>query len=378
MICRRCEKRAGRGMRGFCDAHYRALPDVGYIPAAPVRDHIIALLAEGWTLAHLAHQTGLDWTGIQRIYNGQYARVEKRTRDLLMAVEVTGSIVNRGAQRLPNVGVRRRLQALAAFGYSMKHLGEEMGVTEQCINHWHQTPLVYAETIEKVAHLFDRLATTPGPSKRAVNHAKRKGWPLPLEWDDDSIDDPSATPSGRRPEDVEEAPAKGERIGHPIPGHLDRYEAFRDGTILARGEDTHYMQYGKLRTRRSEDAVLVPYINNHNPSHGRYPVVKINMGRLNTKGHNYARPFRVSKLIALAFLETPFEVDDTTASKQWRIDHIDGDYANCAVDNLRWIRTAPGLVGDELAFAEAQLNNPTKEDANDVLARLFANSREAA
>jgi DNA-binding NarL/FixJ family response regulator len=45
------------------------------------------------------------------------------------------------------------------------------------------------------------LSRIPGPSQRARNDARRKGWHGPLAWDDD-IDDPTAKP------DIDQHPDK--------------------------------------------------------------------------------------------------------------------------------------------------------------------------
>ncbi|MGO5480449.1 hypothetical protein ACTQVS_09920, partial [Anaerovoracaceae bacterium HCP3S3_H6] len=42
-----------------------------------------------------------------------------------------------------------------------------------------------------------RLSTGP-QSTRVRNYAERQGWAPPAAWDDDTIDDPTATPHGIR------------------------------------------------------------------------------------------------------------------------------------------------------------------------------------
>lgn len=85
-----------------------------------------------------------------------------------------------------------------AWGYSSFMIADELGVTQSVVSNWLMRESVTSETASRVANLFDRLSTTPGPSKSAATRAKRKGWPLPMEWDDDEIDDPSAQPGGAR------------------------------------------------------------------------------------------------------------------------------------------------------------------------------------
>ena len=98
-------------------------------------------------------------------------------------------------------GTERRLRALVAIGYMQSEIAREMGTHEswlsRLIGGYGRT--VNAATVARVKEVYDRLAMTPGPSDRARRHAKAKGWPPPLAWDEDTIDDPAATPDvGRR------------------------------------------------------------------------------------------------------------------------------------------------------------------------------------
>ena len=45
-----------------------------------------------------------------------------------------------------------------------------------------------------MAALYDELWNTPGGSAQSERIAARHGWALPIEWDDDRIDDPKARP----------------------------------------------------------------------------------------------------------------------------------------------------------------------------------------
>lgn len=93
-------------------------------------------------------------------------------------------------------GTRRRIQGLLALGWSLQQLGDRVGVTGACVCHWTVRPRVTQVTAVRVRRLYDDLSmTVPAGwmAERARRQAKRKGWPVPLTWDDDSIDDPTAT-----------------------------------------------------------------------------------------------------------------------------------------------------------------------------------------
>jgi hypothetical protein len=95
------------------------------------------------------------------------------------------------------------VQALVAFGYPQAHLARELGIDvanmrpltgrpAQDARHLGQE--ITAARHRQIAVLFDRLQMQPGPSARARNIGNKHGWALPLEWDEESIDDPDAKP----------------------------------------------------------------------------------------------------------------------------------------------------------------------------------------
>lgn len=97
-------------------------------------------------------------------------------------------------------GTRRRLRALQAIGWPLQSIAEQLGYTDQGA----LTPILYRQkqieigTAQRIATLYDRLSMTPGPSRRVTAIARRRGWPPPLAWDGDTIDDPYAQPTGIR------------------------------------------------------------------------------------------------------------------------------------------------------------------------------------
>lgn len=99
-------------------------------------------------------------------------------------------------------GTRRRLEALAAIGWPLHDIAARLGLPARQISNWRATthPHIRRSRAAAVARIYDQLWDTPGPSERARGHAARAGWPVPMAWSDDTIDDPAAEPDlGRRP-----------------------------------------------------------------------------------------------------------------------------------------------------------------------------------
>lgn len=58
---------------------------------------------------------------------------------------------------------------------------------------------VTVQTRAGVAALYEQLWNPAHPNPTAVAHARRHGWAPPMAWDDETIDDPNATPEGVGP-----------------------------------------------------------------------------------------------------------------------------------------------------------------------------------
>jgi len=210
MPCRRCAAKPAR-TRGLCPPCYenerrRIVWESSYVDAEPVRAHIRALRAAGIGNKRLRLLSGVSHNTIQVIMTGRPERgsgptkkVWRRTAEKLLTVpvpETPHAAVADGA-KVPALGTRRRLQALVAFGYSRTQLCQRIGmdITNGCRLFRDDQAAVTAATARTVEALFRELHMTPGLSVRARNEGRRRGWPMPMEWEEDTIDDPNAVPA---------------------------------------------------------------------------------------------------------------------------------------------------------------------------------------
>lgn len=92
---------------------------------------------------------------------------------------------------IPALGTRRRLQALAAAGWSLRQIAAHLYVSHNTVATWRTQPRISVRNANRVAALYDDIGLTEGGNTRARNQAA--GWPAPIEWGD-NIDDPAAKP----------------------------------------------------------------------------------------------------------------------------------------------------------------------------------------
>lgn len=179
-----------------------------------VRAHLRSLMAAGMGAKTISAAAGYAGMGtVNAILWGKYLdqpdhpehrpprrRVRRDVADRLLAITVQ---LADGA-KVDGTGTSRRLQALVAIGWSGSRLAELLGYDRASF-----TPILHgrggttAKGAAAVRALYDQLwdapptgtdAATRGSVSRARNFARSNGWPPPLAWDDDTIDDPDARP----------------------------------------------------------------------------------------------------------------------------------------------------------------------------------------
>lgn len=135
--------------------------------------------------------------------------------------------------RIDSPTVTRRLQALAAIGWSGKRLAERLGMDYHHVLRlmFARYPRVNFSTYERVAALYAELCDRPAPlvttsdrisAQQALGHAHRGGWRTPAEWHDIDLDE---TPTDE-PAPVDEIAARRAADITPTgPSRLDQYFA---------------------------------------------------------------------------------------------------------------------------------------------------------
>lgn len=176
------------------------MPYSDQVDAAPARAHVRTLLDGGMSISQIQFASGVNRTAIRVLlgdFPGRTASAQIRTGT---ATRLLRTRLNRGASidgLVPSAGTVRRLHALVALGYPMRDIAARLGGRTRVVQIGRR-PLMTAAAAQAVMALYDDLHDTPGPSTRAREYARNRGWLTPAWWDDDTIDDPLAEPDGTR------------------------------------------------------------------------------------------------------------------------------------------------------------------------------------
>lgn len=183
----------------------------GLVDAAPAREHILALMAQGMGLKQIIKVSGVSSGAYSRLIYGSRTpdgvrepsrRITPATAARVLAVELHLA----GGARTSSLGAVRRLQSLVALGWSQQKLADRLGIlpanfTAVILG---RRALITAATDTAARALYDELsmqlppqdtAGQRGSVTRAQRQAKRNGWAPPLAWDDADFDDPDGRPA---------------------------------------------------------------------------------------------------------------------------------------------------------------------------------------
>lgn len=184
---------------GLCKPHYdaatRGIP-TGRVSTKLAAEHISALRRAGLGTPRISELSGIPGITIWRIPKRQ--KMLAGVAASILAVPVPGGPMDMtmdGAY-IPITGSRRRLRALQALGYPLPDLSARIGATRDALGDIAsgQNTCVTAGVARRIEQAFRELQLTPGPSNITRIRSSKKGWYLPLAWDEDTIDDPDARP----------------------------------------------------------------------------------------------------------------------------------------------------------------------------------------
>lgn len=185
--------------------------DVGRVDAEPVRQHIANLMTYGIGMKRIAALAGVSNATLGKIMYGDRtrnmpprARTERRVAEAVLEVQqILENLA--GGQIVDGTGTARRLQALVTIGWPQSQLAQMAGFERSNFGPVVLGRNVTAATARKVQAIYNQHWNDPQTghdwhtrtaATRARNYAKARDWAPPLAWDDETIDDPTATPAG--------------------------------------------------------------------------------------------------------------------------------------------------------------------------------------
>lgn len=176
---------------------YRLPIERTLVPAAGAQEHVRRLRAAGMGKRLIAAQAGVALETVQRLARGTIRRgIQPRVEAAILAVQLDTWL--RDA-----TGAQRRVRALARLGWTIPQIAAAAGIDARVVGDLSQgrRKHLYRHHDDAIRSAYDRLAMHTGPSPIAARRAATKGWPPPLAWDDDQLDDPAGRPDGARPTD---------------------------------------------------------------------------------------------------------------------------------------------------------------------------------
>lgn len=184
-----------------------------FVDAGPARDRVRELMAAGVGLKTIAKRSELPHGTLWKLVYGKKKadgsqtpsrRVTQNTADRLLALDPKDQTLLADGARIDSTGTARRIQALVAIGWSMSRIAEQLGILRSNFTDVaHGRTDVTMATARAARELYEAWSMRVPPesthrekisASRARNLARAYGWAPPLAWDDEAIDDPSATP----------------------------------------------------------------------------------------------------------------------------------------------------------------------------------------
>jgi hypothetical protein len=175
------------------------------VPVERALEHIQYLRGLGMNHKLVAEVAGLNPSTTNRMLfpvNGRRTtKIRRETESAILAVKFDLDKIPDMANVLA-VGTHRRVQALVAIGWSLPRLAEQLGMDNSHLQILDRK-YVLARKARAVRSVYNRLwdkqpkLTTRferAAYSKTINWAKRQEFLPPAAWDDDTIDDPGATP----------------------------------------------------------------------------------------------------------------------------------------------------------------------------------------
>lgn len=163
-------------------------------PNRPVGLRIRLWLDLGFDIQHIADAAGVARTTLERILAEPDGTTYVGTHDAVMDVRRADF----APKRWHDVGLQRRVQALAVQGWTFNDIAQAAGVHPETARNIANGHMCNSRARERLMKAFADLSARECPdhpkATRARAYAKRRGWHSLAVWDD--VDSPRERPKG--------------------------------------------------------------------------------------------------------------------------------------------------------------------------------------
>lgn len=195
--------------RAYRIAHTRQEMDraqgiTGRVDAAATRARVAKLLLAGMSIGDIAQRSGVSPTSVRAINRGAYTRIYRTTQDAIRGIPIpkaTTTPIVRGY--VTAIGSQRRLQALAALGWTREALSARTGLSARTIGDIRRgdQARVFIDHHQAIVGVYEELwnqhpedhEISANTASRLRAFALRSGWKRPADLDDDHIDWPDTS-----------------------------------------------------------------------------------------------------------------------------------------------------------------------------------------
>lgn len=182
--------------------------DNGLVDVEPAREHVALLMSYGMGWQRCAEVTGIGYTAMSQLIYGRKGsskdprkgetlkRISREKAQKILAVKPSLDLLRPGT-RISSRGVRRRVQALVARGWSQSKLSAMVGVERSNWSRVMESDQVRVSLHIEIAELYSRLWNVEPPHAvwrdkisyaRTIKYAQQHRWLPPLAWDDIDTD----------------------------------------------------------------------------------------------------------------------------------------------------------------------------------------------
>lgn len=197
--CARTGCEADATTRGFCESDYRRRVRMGiykYRDASAARAHVVKLRGLGWTYEQIADAAQVSTWVPHKLATGVTRSLWGESEEAILSVPLESRGSHRGVD---GTGTYRRCEALLWMGWPWAEIDRRVGLKRYTLATLRaRGEPVSFRVAQAVAAVYAELSHLPGPSRMTATKARRTGHAPPAAWDDDTINDPKARPSGVR------------------------------------------------------------------------------------------------------------------------------------------------------------------------------------